>query len=61
METNPMVNALVTARGSDERFTIFSIHEKIKTADLKSIRTPGNPEYLLQDVPWEDLSYLDEG
>jgi len=59
METHPTVNAVVLARGKDERFTVFSVYEKKKTADLKSLPTPGNPASLLQDVPWEDISYLD--
>jgi hypothetical protein len=60
METYPAVNAPVLARGKNDRFTVFSVYEKKKTADLKSTRTPGNPAYLLQDVPWADISYLDE-
>jgi hypothetical protein len=60
METYPQVNALVSARGKDERFTVFSVYGKKKTADLKSIRTPGNSAYLLQDVPWSDISYVDQ-
>jgi hypothetical protein len=60
METYPMVNALVFARGKDEKFTVFSVYVKKKTADLKSLPTPGNPAYLLQDVPWINISYLDE-
>jgi hypothetical protein len=60
METCPKVNAFVSARGKDERFTVFSVYEKKKTADLKSIATPGNPASLVQDVPWADISYLDE-
>jgi hypothetical protein len=58
METYPEVNALVSVEGKDERFTIFSVYWKKKTADLKSYPTPGNPAYLLQDVPWADISYL---
>jgi hypothetical protein len=60
METYPKVNAFVSARGKDERFTVFSVYERKKTADLKSIATPGNPASLVQDVPWADISYLDE-
>jgi hypothetical protein len=60
METYPKVHARVSALGKNETFTVFSVHEKIKTADLKSVGTPGNPSYLLQDVPWADISYLDE-
>jgi len=60
METYPKVNAFVSARGKDERFTVFSVYEKKKTADLKSIASPGNPASLVQDVPWADISYLDE-
>jgi hypothetical protein len=59
MEVHPQVNALVSARGQEERFTVFSVYAKKKTADLKSIRTPGNPAFLLQDVPCVDISYLD--
>jgi len=60
MEMRPTVDALVSARGRNERFTVFSVYDKKKTADLKSIATPGNPASLLQDVPWGDISYLDE-
>jgi hypothetical protein len=60
MENHPKVNALVSAQGKEERFTVFSVYEKRKTADLKSIPTPGNPASLLQDVPWADISYLEE-
>ena len=59
MEVHPKVNALVLARGQEERFTVFSVYEKRKTADLKSVATPGNPASLLQDVPWADISYLE--
>jgi hypothetical protein len=59
MENHPKVNALVSAQGKEERFTVFSVYEKRKTADLKSIPTPGNPASLLQDVPWADISYLE--
>jgi hypothetical protein len=60
METYPKVHARVSALGKNETFTVFSVHQKIKTADLKSAGAPGNPSYLLQDVPWADISYLDE-
>ena len=60
MEVHPKVNAFVSARGQEERFTVFSVYEKRKTADLKSVATPGNPACLLQDVPWADISYLEE-
>jgi hypothetical protein len=60
MESYPAVNALVSARGKDERFTVFSVYEKKNTADLKSVPTPGNPAHLLQDVPWTDISYLSD-
>jgi len=60
MEVHPKVNAFVSARGQEERFTVFSVYEKRKTADLKSVATPGNPASLLQDVPWADISYLEE-
>jgi hypothetical protein len=60
MEVHPKLNALVSARGQEERFTVFSVYEKRKTADLKSVATPGNPASLLQDVPWADISYLEE-
>lgn len=60
METHPKVNAPVSVRGKDDRFTVFSVYEKRKTADLKAIRAPGSPAYLLQDVAWTDISYLEE-
>jgi hypothetical protein len=60
MEVHPKVNALVLARGQEERFTVFSVYEKRKTADLKSVATPGNPAFLLQDVPWAEISYIEE-
>jgi hypothetical protein len=58
MDTHPSDNALVTAREHGETFTVFAVREKKKTADLKSIPTPGNPSYLLQDVPWSEISYF---
>jgi hypothetical protein len=61
MKTYPEVNALVAVEGKDERFKVFSVYEKKKTADLKSSPTPGNPAYLLQDVPWANISYLNVG
>ena len=60
METRPSDNALVTASEHGETFTVFAVREKKKTADLKSVPTPGNPSYLLQDVPWSEISYLPE-
>jgi hypothetical protein len=60
MEVHPKLNALVSACGQEERFTVFSVYEKRKTADLKSVATPGNPASLLQDVPWANISYLEE-
>jgi hypothetical protein len=58
MDTCPVVSAFVSALGKDDRFTVFSVREKKRTADLKSTPSPGNPAYLLQDVPWADISYL---
>ena len=58
MKSYPVENALVSARGKDDRFTVFSVREKKQTVDLKSVPTHGNPSHLVQDVPWTDISYL---
>jgi len=55
METSPKAYR-ISARGKNETFAIFSVCEKRKTADLKSVTTPGHLSYLLQDVPWTDIS-----
>jgi hypothetical protein len=60
MKSYPIENALVSARGKDERFTVFSVREKKQTVDLKSVPTPGNPSHLVQDVPWTEISYLSD-
>lgn len=55
----PKLNDPVMAQGHNNRFVVAGIDARRRTADLTSVPAPGSLTYLLENVPWESISYLD--